>query len=279
MNIRRELVPTGIHQNEVAQFMRSVTQSQSSALLLDYDGTLAPFSIDRKRALPYAGVTSLLQELVDTGRTRVIIITGRNAHEIGPLLGIQPCPEIWGSHGLQRLMPDGTCEMPEIGGTAVQALADAARWLTYQGLQQMSEPKPGSIAVHWRGLDEPAAIRLRGKILLGWFPIAERASLTLLDFDGGVELRIPDRDKSDAIRTVLREIGPDTPVAYLGDDATDELAFSALENRGLAVLVRSEPRRTAAQVWLKPPGGLLEFLVRWLDACRVVALTESASFR
>ena len=94
-----------VDENEVEPFLRSVAQSQNSALLLDYDGTLAPFSIDRKRALPYAGVTTLLQELVDTGRTRVVIISGRNAYEVGPLLGVKPCPEIWGSHGLQRLLP------------------------------------------------------------------------------------------------------------------------------------------------------------------------------
>ena len=113
-----------VDENEVEPFLRSVAQSQNSALLLDYDGTLAPFSIDRKRALPYAGVTTLLQELVDTGRTRVVIISGRNAYEVGPLLGVKPCPEIWGSHGLQRLLPDGTCEMPEIDQDAIEAGGD-----------------------------------------------------------------------------------------------------------------------------------------------------------
>jgi trehalose-phosphatase len=268
-----------VDENEVEPFMRSVAQSQNSALLLDYDGTLAPFSIDRKRALPYAGVTTLLQELVDTGRTRVVIISGRNAYEVGPLLGVKPCPEIWGSHGLQRLLPDGTCEMPEIDQDAIEALADAGRWLTYQGLQQMAEPKPGSIAVHWRGLDEPSAIKLRGRILLGWSPLADRASLTLLEFDGGVELRVPDRDKSDAVRTILDEIGPDAPVAYLGDDATDELAFQTLQDRGLTVLVRPQRRNTAAQVWLKPPAALLEFLFRWLEACHTGELEASANLR
>jgi len=271
------LIP--VNQGEVEQFMFALAQSQNSALLLDYDGTLAPFSIDRKRALPYAGVTSLLQDIVDTGRTRVVIVSGRNAYEVCPLLGIKPCPEIWGSHGLQRLRPDGSCQMPEIDQPSLQALGDAGRWLSYQGLQQMAEPKPGSIAVHWRALDEAAATKLRGKILLGWFPIAERASLTLLDFDGGVELRVPDRDKSGAVQTILEEIGPDAPVAYLGDDTTDERAFRALQDRGLTVLVRPERRKTAAQVWLKPPRGLLEFLSRWLEACRTTTLAATASSR
>src|ERR1700686_2233415 len=199
-----------VDENEVEPFLRSVAQSQNSALLLDYDGTLAPFSIDRKRALPYAGVTTLLQELVDTGRTRVVIISGRNAYEVGPLLGVKPCPEIWGSHGLQRLLPDGTCEMPEIDQDAIEALADAGRWLTYQGLQQMAEPKPGSIAVHWRGLDEPSAIKLRGRILLGWSPLADRASLfwsstAELNFVFPIETKVMPFEPS------LMKLGPTLP--------------------------------------------------------------------
>jgi len=75
---------------EVEQFMNAVAQSPVSALLLDYDGTLAPFCLNRQHALPYPGITALLQEIIVCGRTRVVIITGRNAHEVIPLLAIHP---------------------------------------------------------------------------------------------------------------------------------------------------------------------------------------------
>jgi hypothetical protein len=48
---------------------------------------------------------------------------------------------------------------------------------------------------------------------------------------------------------------------------TDEDAFKALKNRGLSVLVRNEFRPTAADVWIQPPQGLLDFLAEWLQAC------------
>ena len=263
---------------EVEGFLRTVARSPLSALLLDYDGTLAPFTVDRHKAVPYPGVSAILQEIVDSGRTRLVIITGREAHDVRPLLKIRPFPEVWGAHGLQRLSADGACEMPEIDPHAAQALADAERWLGYQGLDRMAEPKPGSLAVHWRALDDNSAVELRGKILLGWFPIAERASLKIVEFDGGLELRVPDQDKSDPVKTILREIGPNAPIAYLGDDVTDELAFRALQNRGLTVLVRREHRRTSARVWLKPPEELLEFLSQWRDACRTTSLARSATY-
>ena len=251
---------------EVVQFMNAVALSPASALLLDYDGTLAPFCLNREQAFPYPGVTALLQEIIDNGSTRVVIITGRNAHEVGPLLALHPIPEIWGCHGLERLRPDGTYETPRVDEPVRRALDEADRWLRYQGLHNRAEFKTGAIAIHLRGLDEAAAEEARGQVLLGWGPIAQSTPMELLEFDVGIEMRTPGRDKGDAVRTILHEIGPETPVAYLGDDVTDERAFLALGARSLSVLVRPEWRPTAAAVWIRPPEGLREFLTRWLQA-------------
>jgi len=253
---------------EVSQFMNAVAQSPVSALLLDYDGTLAPFCLNRQQALPYPGMTELLQEIIVNGRTRVVIVTGRNAHEVIPLLAIHPSIEIWGCHGLERLRPDGSREIPPMEEPVMHALADADRWLRYQGLHSRAEFKTGAVAIHWRGLDDATAAEIRGQVLLGWLPIAQSTPMELLEFDGGIEMRMPGRDKGDAVRTILDEIGPEVPVAYLGDDLTDERAFLALGAVGLSILVRPEWRETAAALRIRPPEGLREFLMRWLQACR-----------
>jgi len=261
-------LPGAVNPIEVEQFMKSVAQSPVSTLLLDYDGTLAPFCLNRHEALPYAGVTALLQAIIANGRTRAVVITGRNAREVIPLLAVHPNPEIWGCHGLERLRPDGTCEAPRVEEPVLRALADADRWLRRQGLQHRAEFKTGAVALHWRGLDEAAAAEIRGQVLLGWLPIAQSTPMQMLEFDGGIEMRMPGRDKGDAVRTILSEIGPEVPVAYLGDDITDERAFLALGRRGLSVLVRPERRETEAALWIRPPEALQDFLTRWLQACR-----------
>jgi trehalose 6-phosphate phosphatase len=261
-------LPRTVNPIEVEQFMESVAQSPVSALLLDYDGTLAPFCLNRQQALPYPGVTALLQEIIVHGRTHVVIVTGRNAHEVIPLLAVHPSPEIWGCHGLERLRPDGTCETPRVEERVLRALAEADRWVRHQGLHKRTEFKTGAVAIHWRGLEEAAVAQTRAQVLLGWLPIAQNAPLELLEFDGGIEMRMPGLDKGDAVRTILDEMGPQVPVAYLGDDITDERAFLALGSRGLTVLVRPEWRKTTAALWMRPPEGLRDFLTRWLQACR-----------
>ena len=69
------------------------------------------------------------------------------------------------------------------------------------------------------------------------------------------------------MEVLLGEEPADVAAAYLGDDATDEEAFATLGGRGLTVLVRPEFRATTAQVWLRPPDELFDFLDRWIEAC------------
>lgn len=255
-------------QFRIERFLKTVAQAQRSLLLLDYDGTLAPFRQERDQAFPYPGSAHLLEEVVRSGHTRVVIISGRDTSETIPLLGVAPVPEVWGLHGLQRRKPDGRIETVRIDERYLDALSDANRWLECQHLQHAAEIKTGSVAVHWRGLTDSGVEELRRRLLAGWNPIAEHSGMELLEFDGGIEIRAPEVDKGDVVRIVLSEMDPDTPAAYLGDDATDERAFRAISGRGLSVLVRPRWRQTAAQLWLKPPGELLDFLTRWLDAVR-----------
>jgi trehalose 6-phosphate phosphatase len=254
-------------QSQFAPFLQTVAQATYAVLFVDYDGTLAPFHAERDQAHPYPGVALLLQEVIRQGRTRVVVVSGRDAREVLPLLNIHPRPEVWGIHGLQRLRTDGPIEMPQLDERTLDGLSDADHWLSYLRLRYVAEFKTGSIAIHWRGLSEIEAEDLRSRVLLGWRPIAKSSGLDLLQFDGGVEIRAREADKGAAVRNFLREIDRDTPAAYLGDDTTDESAFRAIEGRGLSVLVRPEWRPTAAQQWLKPPGELLDFLGLWLKAC------------
>ena len=254
-------------QSQFAPFLQRLAPASQSVLMLDYDGTLAPFRVNRDQAHPYPGVAGMIQEIMNNGRTQVIIVTGRDAHEVRRLLNIHPHPEIWGIHGLQRLRVDGSINMVHLDERTLDGLSDAERWLSYLQLRYVAEFKAGSIAIHWRGLREIEEEELRARVLLGWRPVAEHSGLDLLQFDGGVEIRAREADKGDAVRTFLTEVSPHAPAAYLGDDVTDESAFLAINGRGLSVLVRPEWRQTAAQFWLKPPEELLDFLGCWLKTC------------
>src|SRR5271166_4738211 len=260
---------------QVESFLKLVARAPRSLLMLDFDGTLAPFRRDRKNAAPYPGVVSMLQEILGIGNTRVVIISGRDVTETVPLLSIKPHPEVWGLHGLQRLKADGSVELRDLDQSTIQGLAAAELWLRSENLLEATEFKSGSIAVHWRDLAESEAETMRDRVIQGWADIAKRFDLGVMDFDGGVEIRSPKINKGTAVRTILDEMDPEAPAAYLGDDNTDEDAFEAINGRGLSILARPELRPTAAQVWLRPPEELLALLAAWLEACREGSAIEA----
>ena len=195
----------------------------------------------------------------------MVLISGRPVREILLLSGIFPQPEVWGSHGLERLKADGRYEVSSVPAHKDYLLA-AEAILRDAGLESQMEVKPGGVAVHWRGQDPAKAERIAREVSRLWRPLLERAPLRLLEFDGGLEIRVAGPGKGDAVNAILRETTPGAAIAYLGDDQTDEDAFRALKGHGLTALVRAESRPTAADVWLQPPHELLQFLEEWLRA-------------
>ncbi len=259
---RQHAVGTSVLQ----QFFTRLRASSQAVLFLDYDGTLAPFHVDRNRAIPYAGVRSAIDRIMAAGHTHVIVISGRYSKELKPLLGLAQPVEIWGSHGWEHVWPDGRYEVAEPPTHALRGLAEADSWdEDITALGGTLEQKPGCLAVHWRGRSPQQVDAIRAHVLENWALLGRESGLELHEFDGGLELRVPGRHKGLAVDTVLREYGlaPDTAIAYLGDDLTDEDAFRALDGRGLRVLVRTESRPSAADVRLTPPAELVEFLNRW----------------
>lgn len=253
------------HPASYGSFLQQLRTATTRILMLDYDGTLAPFNTDRSHAFPYPEVPALLKEIMNTG-TRVVLVSGRASRELVLLCGLYPHPEIWGSHGLERLTSSGEYSVKALEPVQESALLAAADRLRALGLEANLELKPGGIAVHWRGLDNIAARHIRERIV-ELEPLITQHSLKLLEFDGGVELRVTGTDKGYAVKGILDEGGVNAAVAYLGDDQTDEDAFLALKNRGLTILVRPQFRPTTADLWLKPPEELTEFLHQWLLTC------------
>jgi trehalose 6-phosphate phosphatase len=246
-----------------------VAAAARRVLILDYDGTLAPFRAARNEARPYPGMVEALTALQAIGGTRLVLVSGRDLDSLVALLELRPFPEAWGAHGWEHLSRQGRRTAFPLPPTAAMGLAEADWWLRDQGLGAQAEPKHGCLALHWRGLSTGAKAELKAEALDAWRPLAARAGLVLEGFEQGLELRAPGRDKGMVVGSILAVEGPDSAVAYLGDDRTDEQAFAALHGRGLAVLVRRGYRSTLARVRLSPPEEVLWFFRAWAEASRV----------
>ncbi|HEY0794845.1 MAG TPA: HAD-IIB family hydrolase [Acidisarcina sp.] len=243
-----------------------VRSAAHSVLVLDYDGTLAPFTLDRMKSQPYAGVDERLNRLIARETVSVILATGRSWRELKVVYPTAARLEVWASHGREHATATGEYHFMELTAEQKTILSEVMRDPALAALPPDAvERKPASIAIHWRGLEPDEQAMLRKQVLGPFERHVAGGAVALLPFEDGVELRATGRTKGDAVRDIRAGYPADVPIAYLGDDHTDEEAFGAMIPEDLALLVRAAPRGTLASYWVPPPQGILDFLDRWID--------------
>ncbi|MGC9314240.1 MAG: trehalose-phosphatase [bacterium] len=245
-------------------FFANLSKAKYPLLLLDYDGTLAPFVEDRDKALPYPSVVPIIEDIQRETRTKVVIISGRAVNNLLDLLRMDPIPELWGSHGLERLRSHSDYQKMELSLRELEILVAAEETAAEYIDENRIEKKPAGVAAHFRGKSDEDAKQLARSIRKAWVNIIGETNFEIHDFDGGIELRLAYVNKGLAVRELFKD-NVDYFGTYLGDDHTDEDAFKALSDGNLPVLVRPEYRKTSANIWIRPPEELKQFLNKWLS--------------
>jgi trehalose-phosphatase len=260
-----------MHQQVITEksFLGSICKSSGSLLMIDYDGTLAPFQVKRNEAIPEKILLRQLEELQTTGKCRVIIISGRFLDDLIPLVNLHPLPELWGSHGLERLNQQGEKTSYTLPREIKAALENEHRYFRQVLQEKDVEKKPFSIAIHWRGKPVEEAQKLEKLVRGRWESLSKKGSLEMHAFNNGLELRLQGMGKGEAVKQILMEIDPHIPCAYVGDDLTDEEAFLALGNRGFKILLRHHSQSTLADMEINSTAQLAEFLGKWIKGATI----------
>lgn len=248
---------------------RAVDRAAHLTLVLDYDGTLAPFRVERDQAVPLPGIRELLAKIRDQSPARLCVLSGRRAEEVAGLLGVSGVTVV-GCHGFERRDPDGTLHTPPLDPAQQAGLRRARQRAEALDPGQRLEQKPSGLAFHTRGLAPRRAEAEEAQIARDWQALAEETGgLACRRFNGGVELRLAGVDKGVALATLLDEGPAESLCVYLGDDDTDEDAFAEAARRGgFGVRVGDEGRPSAARFTLADCEAVRDFLGRWLDRTR-----------
>lgn len=244
----------------IPDFWRRIESAEYRFLGLDYDGTLAPFHVERMRATPLPGVQELLESIRDTHRTCLCVVSGRPICEVIELLGDLKIPII-GAHGYEIKMPflPAQVHLPRLKQRCGLRLGQTLA--TCRGYGALVERKSASVAFHTRPM--PVGYEVPAKIEKEWTSFALRFNLSLRRFNGGVELRASERNKGTAVLEILKSLPPVALPVYLGDDETDEDVFRAIRGRGYGIRVGKDGGATAAQGHLDDPRAVLKFLRAW----------------
>lgn len=259
------------------RFWARVARAGHRLLLLDYDGTLAPFRVAPGEARPLPGVVPLLRAIAGTGETSLAVVSGRPLSGLIPLLGRLPAALV-AEHGWEVRRRDGRIlrhPLPLPVGAALRRAGEAA---AAAGWGHRLEHKRAALVLHTRGLPRPAAQRIERACARLWRREAAGTSLRLSPVDGGVELRASDRDKGTAVSELLDGSPEGTLAVYLGDDRTDEDAFRAVRRRGVGIRVGPENRKSLARGRILAVQGVREFLRRWLSVLQDEDRTQGVHY-
>ena len=245
---------------------RKRLRSKKAVVFLDYDGTLTPI-VSRPELAQISpemkGIVGALSE-----RCPVAVVSGRARTTVKEFVRLDNVIYA-GSHGLEIAGPPSAGLRLKVGEEFRKELE-----MVYRGLSAALSDIPG-VLVQQSGYTVPVHYRL---VHPSQIPVVERiVSEELRDHPnirrsrGKMVFEIrPDIawDKGKAVEWIRERLGlsSDNAIAfYVGDDTTDEDAFSALHDGDVGILVAETPRETKARYLLKDPSEVGQFLQGLID--------------
>ncbi|HET9985216.1 MAG TPA: trehalose-phosphatase [Longimicrobiales bacterium] len=233
------------------------------AVFLDYDGTLTPIVDRPDLAVLSAEMRQTLRRLAAVWPTAVV--SGRARDDVAALVGIDAL-DYAGAHGFDIAGPDVSGPRLEVEPGLAPAVARAAEELRRRTAAipgVIVEDKRFAAAVHYRLVAAervPEVERIVDGVLGGRPELKKTLGKKVFELRPAIEW-----DKGRAVRWLLDALGlkrPDIVPIYVGDDATDEDAFRALQERGIGILVTDTPQPTAARYSLQDVVEVRELLER-----------------
>lgn len=255
--VDRMLSPAGLLQ-ELAGRLRA---AKRLVLILDYDGTLAPYASSPQLAEPDAELKRLLQALSSRPGTSVHVVSGRSRELMSRWFGRLPLG-LHAEHGFwSRLQPGG-----EWRPLKVRALDWKRRILPLIELVatrtpgSLIEEKTAAITWYYRMSDPELGARRFEELRRLLEKEASGLPLEVMTGPKSLEVRVRGVHKG----AILDRLGAKRGITLLamGDDATDEDLFGALPAGGTAVHVGRGPSSAAYR--LADPAAARSFLASLL---------------
>lgn len=229
-----------------------------ASLFLDFDGTLVEIAATPDEVIVPRGLADLLFTLAERLHGRVALVSGRSIAQLDALFGqSMKGLAISGSHGCEFRWRDHSVQ-PDRPAEQLEHVARVFDDFAFGHPGTIVEIKTYGVALHYRG--NPACAGYAQNLAEH---LATESGLVVENGKMVVELRYGGGDKGSAVRHLMAH-APMTggkPV-YLGDDLTDEAAFTAVNAMdGISVLV-GPARVTNARFNLPGPAATLAWLSR-----------------
>ena len=220
----------------IAQLSKHYQVAQSRCLLLDYDGTLAPFTRLPEEAVPGKELKDLLSGLASDKKNKVVIISGREAAILDKWFGNMPLTLV-AEHGASIRMPDG--QWQHLVSTSDQwkdEIRSILQVFVSRCVGSFIEEKSYSIAWHYRNTQPDLGLNRSRELINNLSHLLQNTMLQIIHGNKVVEVRMSGYDKGVMALKIVNESSADF-VLCIGDDTTDEDMFKALDGKAYTIKV------------------------------------------
>lgn len=211
-------------------------KAEKRIILLDYDGTLVEYKPKPAQAIPSEILLHILNELAGDRGNDLIIITGRDHHDIEELIGSLPIDIIAGHGAMKR--EDGawiTLASEDVGWKAL--IRPVMEEISLNCSESFIEDKQFSIAWHYRNAGRNSGYLCARELIKIVENMLLPLDLKILDGNKVVEIMNRGIGKGIAVKQLLEGKESDL-VLSIGDDVTDEEVFALFMADDNAVTVK-----------------------------------------
>jgi trehalose 6-phosphate synthase/phosphatase len=217
--------------------------------LLDYDGTLVPYTATPELARPDPTLLELLSALAARPRSEVHVVSGRARETLEHWLGALPLA-LHAEHGFWSRSVGSTewIATAEVGGSWREPALNILRDITARTPGSLIEVKAVALAWHYRMADREAGARRANELRLHLTQLLSNQPVEILAGHKVIEIRPYGIHKGRIIPPLPAERLSTTTVLGMGDDRTDEDLFAALPPEAITVRVGPGPTQARFRV-------------------------------
>lgn len=251
-----------LKEKDIQKILADFNKATKRCILLDYDGTLAPYQKIPSMAAPSSELIQLLQQLAANPRNEIVIISGRDTDTLEKWLGKLPLNMIAEHGACAKRRNSNWEEQVSIKTEWKEQVRPLMQLFVDRCAGSFIEEKKSTLAWHYRNTNQELGFIRSRELRNSLLQLTANTSLQVIDGNKVLEVRMIGVDKGTASNNMLALLKPDF-ILGIGDDATDEDMFKALQDN--AYTIKIGRANTSAQYTILSQREVFPFLERFIE--------------
>ncbi len=260
-----------LHRDTVEQMQSDFLHAEKKCILLDYDGTLAPYQKIPNLAIPSDELLHLLTQLSNDEANEIVIISGRDSDTLQNWLGHLPLSLV-AEHGASiKYKGEDWQQQVSVSPEWKEQIRPLLELFVTRCVGSFIEEKKNTLAWHYRNTHPDLGFIRSRELRNSLLQLTTNTPLQVVDGNKVLEVRLVGVDKGATAQKILNHFAPGF-ILCIGDDTTDEDMFRVLRDKGYTIKIGRG--NTAAEYTIMSQGEVTSFLKNVLLQPQTIQVLE-----